>query len=166
MKIPFHISDSASPTNLPVWADNVSSLLTCHHRNLALALILACSRTHSVLVGLREREAWHLFKTLSMPNYIMSTCNSYYCNQGDLLEQLLALLSCSSSLMVLHIDFAGPFMSKLFLVIVDAHSKWFGVQVMKSITPTKTIKKLKILFATHGIPKRIVSDSGPTFTSK
>ncbi len=24
----------------------------------------------------------------------------------------------------LHIDFAGPFMGTLFLVIVDAHSKW------------------------------------------
>ena len=29
------------------------------------------------------------------------------------------------------------------------------------ISATKT-KKLKIMFATHGIPKKIVSDNGPT----
>ena len=32
---------------------------------------------------------------------------------------------------ILHIDFAGPFMGKMFLVIVDAHSKWLDVKVMK-----------------------------------
>ena len=62
---------------------------------------------------------------------------------------------------ILHIDFAAPFMGKMFLVIVDAHSKWLDVQVMKSITATKT-KKLKIMFAIHGIPKKIVSDNSPT----
>ena len=51
---------------------------------------------------------------------------------------------------LLHI--VGHFMVKMFF---DAHSKWL---VMKSISATKTIKKLKILFATHGIRKKIVSD--------
>ncbi len=65
----------------------------------------------------------------------------------------------------LHIDFAGPFMGKMFIVIVDAMSKWLDVQVMKSITASETIKTLKMLFSTHGIPQKIVSDNGPTFTS-
>ena len=65
----------------------------------------------------------------------------------------------------LHIDFAGPFMGHMYLVLVDSHSKWLDVQVMQSITTAKTIEKLRSLFATHGLPKTIVSDNGPSFTS-
>ena len=43
----------------------------------------------------------------------------------------------------LHIDFAGPFMGRNFLIfLVDAHSKWLEVQVMKFISSAKMIKKL------------------------
>lgn len=64
-----------------------------------------------------------------------------------------------------HLDFAGPFMDNMFLVIVDAHSKWLDVHIMKSITSAKTIERLHILFANHGIPQKIVTDNGPSFTS-
>ena len=30
----------------------------------------------------------------------------------------------------LHLDFAGPFMGHMFLVVVDSHSKWLDVQIM------------------------------------
>ena len=36
---------------------------------------------------------------------------------------------------------------------------------MSSITTSKTIEKLRIIFANHGIPQKLVSDNGPTFTS-
>ena len=32
----------------------------------------------------------------------------------------------------IHIDFAGPFMGSMFLVIVDAYSKWLIVKEMKT----------------------------------
>ena len=41
-----------------------------------------------------------------------------------------------------HIDFAGPFMGKMFLIIVNSHSKWLEVEVMSSITSEGTIEKL------------------------
>ena len=66
----------------------------------------------------------------------------------------------------LHIDFAGPFMGKMFLVLVDAHSKWMDVVIMPQITATQTIEKLRSIFAIHGLPKKVVSDNGPTFTSQ
>ena len=65
----------------------------------------------------------------------------------------------------IHLDFAGPFMNHMFLVLVDAHSKWLDVQVMQSITTAKTIDKLNKLFSTHGLPQKIVTDNGPSFTS-
>ena len=65
----------------------------------------------------------------------------------------------------LHLDFAGPFMGHMYLVIVDAHSKWLDVQIMHSITTEKTIEKLRSVFATHGLPRQIVTDNGTSFTS-
>ena len=55
----------------------------------------------------------------------------------------------------LHIDYAGPFQGEMFLVLVDAYSKWLEVHVMKSTTSTATIEKLREIFATHGLPKTV-----------
>lgn len=65
----------------------------------------------------------------------------------------------------LHVDFAGPFQGVMFLIIVDAYSKWLEVKLMKSTTAENTVVKLRELFATHGLPDSIVSDNGPQFTS-
>ena len=39
----------------------------------------------------------------------------------------------------IHVDFAGPFMNKMFLLVVDSHSKWLEVEIMPSTTSTATI---------------------------
>jgi transposase InsO family protein len=56
-------------------------------------------------------------------------------------------------------------MDSMFLVLVCAHSKWPEVIQMKTITSTKTIEALCMIFCRTGIPKQIVSDNGPQFTS-
>ena len=66
----------------------------------------------------------------------------------------------------IHLDFAGPFLGHMFLVLVDAHSKWIDVQMMTSTTSTKTIEKLRIIFADHGLPRKVVTDNGSSFTSE
>ncbi|KAJ8338235.1 hypothetical protein SKAU_G00372010 [Synaphobranchus kaupii] len=65
----------------------------------------------------------------------------------------------------LHIDYAGPFQGKMFLVIVDVHSKWIDVYPTSSATSETTIEKLRQCFSTHGLPQMIVSDNGTCFTS-
>lgn len=65
----------------------------------------------------------------------------------------------------LHLDFAGPFLGHMYLILVDAHSKWIDVVLMNTITSHNTIEKLMSIFATHGLPKTIVTDNGTTFTS-
>ena len=65
----------------------------------------------------------------------------------------------------LHVDYAGPFQGHMFLVVVDAHSKWLDVKVVKQATSTTTISALRSIFATHGIPELLVSDNGSVFTS-
>ena len=65
----------------------------------------------------------------------------------------------------IHVDFAGPFRHKMFLIVVDAHSKWPEVIEMKSTTSSSTIHELRRLFSTYGLPEQLVSDNGPQFTS-
>ena len=65
----------------------------------------------------------------------------------------------------LHIDYAGPFHGEMFLVVIDAYSKWLEVHLMKSTTSQATIEKLREIFAMHGLPITVVSDNGPNFTS-
>ena len=42
-----------------------------------------------------------------------------------------------------HIDSAGPFLDRMFFVLVDAHSKWPEIVEMKTTTSTKTIEVLR-----------------------
>uniref|UniRef100_A0A669DC14 Gypsy retrotransposon integrase-like protein 1 n=1 Tax=Oreochromis niloticus TaxID=8128 RepID=A0A669DC14_ORENI len=65
-----------------------------------------------------------------------------------------------------HIDFAGPYEDKMFLVAVDAHSKWPEVTIMKSTTTEKTIEALGEMFSRFGSPTQIVSDNGPQLVSQ
>ena len=46
----------------------------------------------------------------------------------------------------IHIDYAGPFMGKSFLLAIDAHSKWGEVFEMSSTTTSKTIETLRQTF--------------------
>ena len=64
-----------------------------------------------------------------------------------------------------HIDFLGPFMGHMFLLLIDAHSKWIEVYPMASITAKATIECLRHVFAQLGLPEKVVSDNGPTFVS-
>ena len=65
-----------------------------------------------------------------------------------------------------HIDFAGPFQNKMYLIVIDAHSKWPEVIEMTTTTSHKTITELQRLFSMYGIPTQLVSDNGPQFTSE
>ena len=66
----------------------------------------------------------------------------------------------------IHVDHAGPFMGKMFLVLIDAHSKWMEVQPVCSATSSNTISALRTIFATFGLPEILVSDNGSVFTSE
>jgi len=56
-------------------------------------------------------------------------------------------------------------MDTMFLIAVDAHSKWPEVIPMMSTTSQKTIARLRTIFARNGLPDQICTDNGPQFTS-
>ena len=66
----------------------------------------------------------------------------------------------------LHIDYLGPLMGKMFLVIVESYSKWVEVFPISNSISQTTINCLRTCFATHGLPQICVSDKELCFTSK
>ena len=66
----------------------------------------------------------------------------------------------------IYVDFAGTFMGKTYLLVVDAHSKWPEIIEMNSTTTNKTITELRKMFAAYGLPAQLVSDNGPQFTAE
>ena len=65
----------------------------------------------------------------------------------------------------LHADYAGPFLGKMFLIIIDSYSKWMEVHITNSATSAITIDKMRSSFATFGLPEILVTDNGTNFTS-
>jgi transposase InsO family protein len=65
----------------------------------------------------------------------------------------------------LHLDFAGPFMGKMFLVVVDSYSKYLDIIPMSHATTASTVQALRHLFSFFGLPEHIVTDNGTQFTS-
>ena len=65
----------------------------------------------------------------------------------------------------LHLDYAGPVEGKMYLIIIDAHSKWIEAICTPSATSSVVIEELKVLFAQFGLPDTIVTDNGTCFVS-
>ena len=58
-------------------------------------------------------------------------------------------------------DYAGPFLGSMFLVIVGAHSKWIEVyNTGQASTGLVIVCKLRQVFVQHGLPDTVVSDNG------
>lgn len=66
----------------------------------------------------------------------------------------------------IHIDFLGPFRNRMFLVIIDAYSKWPEVYEMSSTDSCKTLEKLRDCFSKYGLPNLIISDNGSQLVSE
>ncbi|XP_065317240.1 uncharacterized protein LOC135925708 [Gordionus sp. m RMFG-2023] len=65
----------------------------------------------------------------------------------------------------IHVDYAGPFFTKNWLIIVDAYSKFPIIVPVKNITTEFTLKEIFRTISLFGI-ETIVTDNGTNFTSK
>ena len=65
----------------------------------------------------------------------------------------------------IHIDYAGPFLGSMFLIIIDACSKWIEAVPTSSATSAATIEILRSTFARFDLPDLVVSDNGQCFVS-
>lgn len=68
--------------------------------------------------------------------------------------------------MEVSVDFTGPFTSgDYLLVVVDDHSRYQEVEIVKSTAASAVIPKLDKIFSTFGIPKIVKTDNGPPFNN-
>ncbi|XP_018403549.1 PREDICTED: uncharacterized protein K02A2.6-like [Cyphomyrmex costatus] len=67
----------------------------------------------------------------------------------------------------LHIDLAGPILNSMWLIIVDAYSKWPEIYNLENDTSSAhVIQCIRESIARYGTPDTIVSDNGPQFLSR
>ena len=64
----------------------------------------------------------------------------------------------------LHIEYACPFFGSMWLVWIEAFSKYGGVEKVKSANGFSTILKLTKVFSIFGNPEQIVYDNGAPLT--
>ena len=65
------------------------------------------------------------------------------------------------------IDFGGPYPDGHYnLVAIDRRTRYPEVATVYSTACRSTTEKLKVMFATHGTPRKITSDNGPPFSSR
>lgn len=55
---------------------------------------------------------------------------------------------------------------KHFQVLVDSYSNWYEIDLLKDITSTTVITKLKRHFSVHGSPHLLISDNARQYTSQ
>ena len=65
----------------------------------------------------------------------------------------------------IHIDYAGPFMGKMFLLVIDAHSRWMEVETVNTASTQNTIEHLRSMFSRFGLPQVMVTDNVTCCTS-
>ena len=56
-------------------------------------------------------------------------------------------------------------MGRMFLIMVDAHSKYMEIKAIIIATSAIMTDQLCSIFATHGVPEMLVTDNGSVFTS-
>ena len=67
----------------------------------------------------------------------------------------------------LPVNFASPSQGKMFIVLMDGHSKWQEVGIIPSTSSTNAIIRFLLsTFATHGLPELLVSENSSMFTSQ
>ena len=54
----------------------------------------------------------------------------------------------------------------MFLLLIDAHSKWLEVHATNSATSAVTIELMRKTFSSLGLPETIVLDNAAIFTSE
>lgn len=70
-----------------------------------------------------------------------------------------------------HIDHLGPFVRSrrrnvYMLLVIDAFTKFIMIYPVKSTKSIHSIKVIKDYFHTFGVPQRLISDRGTSFTAK
>jgi len=88
------------------------------------------------------------------------------CSRSHNKDTITSIRFSSQAIAMSKLWFCRAISKQMWILLIDAYSKWPEVHVMESTTTDIVIKHLQQIFATHGLPHQIVSNNGPQFTTK
>ena len=98
-------------------------------------------------------------------DYVMKLCQNCQLQQTTLVAATVhPLIWPQVPWYCLHIDYCGPFLGYMWLVMVDATTKWVEVIPAKEVNSEQTIQALNTIL--RGLVGQIWSDNSTTFTSE
>ena len=53
----------------------------------------------------------------------------------------------------------------MWLILIDAYSKWPDIYAVSATTAQATIQQLRKVFAAYGLPKLLITDNGTQFVA-
>ena len=136
--------------------------------NMRKDILQLLHQTHSGIVhtkSLARSYVWwpHMDKDIEA---MISSCGNCLENRKMPVKTTYEWISPGRPWSRLHIDFAGPFQNRIFLIVVDSFSKWPEIRLVNNMTSATVLKHLRYIFAQHGLCETIVTDNGTPFVSK
>lgn len=139
-------------------------------RSLRAKVLSVGHEGHPGIVSMKQRlrtKVWWPKMERDVEKHVKHCASCQLVSQGEPPEPIASTELPSGPWRALAIDYLGPLPSgDYILVVVDYYSRYYEVDVMKTITAEKTIQSLEIIFARHGLPEVIVSDNGRQFTAE
>ena len=134
-------------------------------REKVLSQLHNCQPGVSPMKALSRSFVWWSNIDRGIENTVKS-CRNCQMNKNNPIKAPIHPWEWTNKLSVrLHLDYAGPYYNKMFLIIVDSLSKWIDMIPSSSATSEETIKKLQTVFANFGLSEQIVTDNGSVFTT-
>ncbi|XP_046746420.1 uncharacterized protein K02A2.6-like [Diprion similis] len=125
---------------------------------------------HLGIVGMKQRlrtKVWWTTLAKDVEKWCKSCHGCQLVGAPDPPEPMTRTTLPSGPWELVSMDFLGPLPSGHYLlVLVDYYSRFYEVEIMMSITASKLLERLKVIFARYGIPNTIISDNGRTFIEK
>ena len=125
---------------------------------------------HHVHVGI-EKTKRNARNTLYWPNInaeitnIISNCSTCFEYRNSQARETLVQHEVPSSAWVKVSTDLFTLYDKDYVIVVDYHSKFFEISLTPDKESSTVITHVKSIFSRHRIPKEVISDNGPEFSS-
>ena len=91
-------------------------------------------------------------------------CQAVTPSKSSRIEPLKMTPLPSGQWKMMAMDFIGPFPSgDYLLVVINEHSSFLEVEILKSTSAKSVIPRLNTIFARQGIPNKLKTNNGPPF---
>ena len=125
---------------------------------------------HLGIVGTKQNlrtKVWWPKMDKDVENYVKSCHGCQLVSQPAKPEPLTPTTLPAGPWQDLAIDLLGPLPSGDYIfVCVDYYSRFYEIDIMKTVTSERVIESLERMFTTHGLPLSITSDNGRQFVSE